>query len=230
MSSIFQDIEFIFGSQVKEKPMNDCQIREAFHRKFLQEHHNSSTTLVVDELGLEHGMCRADIAVINELLTGYEIKSDVDSLKRLNSQIISYNSVFNFSFLILTERHMKTGMSIIPEWWGIILAGEIGENDIEFKQLRMPLSNKNTNSYSIAQLLWRDEAQDILAKLGVRGNKLRKNRELLYCDIVDLLDPLDLRLTVSKYLRKRRGWRDRALPFLNDDLSQHHGIESGFLV
>jgi hypothetical protein len=55
--------------------MNDPLIRKAFHCSFLQKEHAAPTTLVVDELGLEHGKCRADIAVINGHLIGYEIKS-----------------------------------------------------------------------------------------------------------------------------------------------------------
>ena len=210
--------------------MKDYQIREAFHRKALQEHHNSSTTLVIDELGLEHGTSRADIAVINEQLIGYEIKSNVDTLNRLSSQIISYNAIFDWSILIVTRRHLDEAIRLIPEWWGVILAEEIDHNDIDFKQLRPSIANKNTNSYSIAQLLWRDEAQDILAKMGIRGAQLRKRRALLYEDIINLLTPLDLRLTVSEYLKKRQGWRDHALPFLNDDLSPRPEIETDFLV
>jgi len=63
--------------------MNDAGIRRNLHCKKLRRHHVDPDTLVVDELGLKHGKCRADIAVINGHLMGYEIKSDDDSLRRL---------------------------------------------------------------------------------------------------------------------------------------------------
>jgi len=187
--------------------MNDPQIREAFHRTVLRQHHNSSTTLVVNELGLVHGACRADIAVINGHMIGYEIKSDVDSLKRLSLQINTYNAIFDHSSVILTERHLDEGMRIVPDWWGVILAEEIAQGDTHFKYLKRSRKNVNTNDYSVAQLLWRDEAQEVLIKLGIRGAQLRKSRAFLYKDIVELLTPTALRRTVREYLKKRQGWR-----------------------
>ena len=54
--------------------MNDGRIRAAFHGKILRRQHLCPETLVLDELGLMHGRCRADIAVVNGCLIGYEIK------------------------------------------------------------------------------------------------------------------------------------------------------------
>lgn len=197
--------------------MNDPQIRKAFHRTVLREHHNSSTTLVVDELGLEHGACRADIAVINGHMIGYEIKSDLDSLKRLSSQINTYNAVFDRSSVILTERHLDEAMHIVPDWWGVILAEEITQRDTHFRYLRRPCKNVNTNDYSIAQLLWRNEAQEVLMKLGIRGAQLRRSRAFLYKDIIELLTPSALRRTVREYLKKRQDWRRLSQRPLNGD-------------
>jgi hypothetical protein len=42
--------------------------------------------LVLDELGIDHGRQRADIAVINGRMTGYEIKSDRDTLAPLSNR------------------------------------------------------------------------------------------------------------------------------------------------
>ena len=45
--------------------MKDIDIRINTHKKILLNHHKNDNTLVIDELGLKHGNCRADIAVIN---------------------------------------------------------------------------------------------------------------------------------------------------------------------
>jgi hypothetical protein len=196
--------------------MNDPQIREAFHRIVLRNCHNSLATLVVNELGLEHGRCRADIAVINGHLIGYEIKSDVDSLKRLAFQIETYNTVFDLSSVVLTERHLSEVMRMIPDWWGVILATENNKKFIHFEHLRSPIQNTFTKDYSVVQLLWRDEAQQVLMKLGIQGAQLRKSRSCLYKDIINLLEPPVLRNIVREFLKKRQGWRDHVLPFPND--------------
>jgi hypothetical protein len=72
-----------------------------FHQKKLWLHHANENTLVVDELGILNGKSRADIAVINGYLVGFEIKSDEDSLTRLNDQVEAYNAVFDRSTLIV---------------------------------------------------------------------------------------------------------------------------------
>ncbi len=66
--------------------MNDPEIRRAYHRLRLARHHRDPNTLVVDELGLQHGESRADIAVVNGHLLGVEIKSDVDTLIALTGR------------------------------------------------------------------------------------------------------------------------------------------------
>ena len=198
------------------KNMNDPEIRKAFHYSVLRKEHNQSNTLVVDELGLEHGKCRADIAVINGHLNGYEIKSDVDSLKRLASQITTYDGIFDNSSLILTHRHLDDAMHILPTWWGAILANVDEHDCIYFEYLILPQPNPHVDNYSVAQLLWREEAQEILFNLGVRGKQLREKRAMLYKYIVEMLSPTDLQFTVREYLKRRKDWRHPKPPFPSD--------------
>lgn len=64
----------------------------------------------------------------------------------------------------------------------------------------------------MAQLLWRDEAQEVLINLGVRGVQLRQRRSILYGYITEMLSSHDLRKTVREYLKKRRCWRHPGQP------------------
>jgi hypothetical protein len=64
-------------SRLRTLVVRDRDVREALHRKVLKEHHGDADTLVLDELGLRHGTCRVDIAVVNGYLHGYEIKSAI---------------------------------------------------------------------------------------------------------------------------------------------------------
>ncbi len=200
--------------------MNDRQIRASFHDKCLRKHHRDSTTIVVDELGLQHGKCRADIAVINGHLIGYEIKSEVDSLRRLHVQINSYNAVFDRVSVIIATCHLRETLNILPEWWGVISVTEGQRGAVYFKTVRRPKQNMCVNDYAVAQLLWRDEAQEILASLGIHGKQLRDKRANLYSCIVSKMDSSELRRTVRKYLMKRTNWRHPAPLFPSDDLSQ----------
>lgn len=200
--------------------MDDYKIRTSFHQKCLRKYHSDSSTLVVDELGLKHGKCRADIAVINSHLIGYEIKSDVDSLRRLNEQIDSYSAVFDRIFAIVAARHISETISMLPEWWGIISASEGPRGAVNFSTIRRPRQNVNVDNYAVTQLLWKKEAQEILANLGIHGKQLQEKRSTLYSYIVGNLDSSELRRTVRKYLMKRTNWRHPALLSANDGLSQ----------
>lgn len=192
--------------------MNDLEIRQNFHRKRLRRQHTQKDTLVIDELGLNHGKCRADIAVVNGHLIGYEIKSNKDSLRRLEGQIKSYNAVFDKAFLIAGNRHIDSIQNYVPEWWGVIESVRGRRGAINFKIIRKGRTNKNIDLLSIAQLLWRDEATEILKQKKTPPKILRQPRMVLYERLVETLNACELRKTIREYLKKRKNWRCPELP------------------
>ena len=187
--------------------MNDAEIRQSFHRKVLRCQHGRSNTLVIDELGLQHGKSRADIAVVNGHLVGYEIKSDNDSLRRLRLQIESYNAVFDRAFIVVGNRHIESIQDRIPEWWGVIVSSRGPRGAVNFSMIRKAQINRNVDPVSVARLLWRDEAVEILQQRRLSPRMLRQPRAALYKHMAELLNICELRKTVREYLRKRRNWR-----------------------
>ena len=196
--------------------MNDPEIRRALHTKFLRKYYEEPDTLVIDELGLEHGKCRADIAVINGHLEGFEVKSNADTLQRLHHQIISYNAVFDHSSIVVEDRYLDDAIHIVPNWWGIIQAIGSYREELQFKVIRPSIQNTNTDDYAVAQLLWRNEAQEILFNLGVMRSQLRQKRSILYRAIIEMMDADELRNVVRQYLKKRRNWRPLSQLSLGD--------------
>jgi len=187
--------------------MNDAEIRQNFHRKELRRQHIRDDTLVIDELGLNHGKCRADIAVVNGNFIGYEIKSNKDSLRRLNEQVKSYNSVFDKVSIIVGHRHSSSIRKYVPEYWGIIISVRGSRGAVSFEMIRKAQTNKNTEPISIARLLWRDEVVEILQKKDIPNKTLRKPRTVLYEHLVDSLSLLELKQTVRDCFKMRRNWR-----------------------
>jgi hypothetical protein len=74
---------------------SDVAIRPALRSRLLVEHAHDPETVLIEELGLRRGLVRVDIAVVNGLLHGYEIKSDRDSLRRLAKQVDVYSAVLD---------------------------------------------------------------------------------------------------------------------------------------
>ncbi len=192
--------------------MNDEEIRQNFHRKILRRQHAQKNTLVIDELGLNHGKCRADIAVINGYLAGYEIKSNKDSLRRLEEQVKSYNAVFDKISIIVGDRYIDSIHNYIPKCWGIIISIRGQRGTINFVTNRKAQTNKNINPLAMARLLWRNEAAEILMQKQMPPKILRQPRALLYECLVDILNTSELRKNVRVYLKKRKNWRCPASP------------------
>ena len=188
--------------------MNDPTIRKAVHSRIVKYHHNSPNSLVMDELGILHGKSRIDIAVINGLIHGYEIKSEDDHLKRLASQVVSYNAVFDKLTLIVAEKHSKEALAKIPGWWGVIIAFKGKRGGIKLERHKSAKINQNVDPVSVAKLLWRPEAVELLASTGCSGRDLSGNRLELYRRIVDRFSLGELQLFVRKTLKERVNWRD----------------------
>jgi len=196
--------------------MNDAEIRQNFHRKVLRRQHARNDTLVIDELGLNHGKCRADIAVVNGQFLGYEIKSDNDTLRRLEEQIKSYNAVFDKISIIVGDRHVNSVQSHIPEWWGVIMSTKGPRGAINFETVRRARTNKSIDPISMARLLWRDEAAEILTQKEVSRKILSQPRAILYEHLAEMLSICELRRLVRMYLKKRKNWRCPESPSYGD--------------
>lgn len=198
--------------------MNDLEIRQNFHRKNLRRQHTQKDTLVIDELGLNHGKCRADIAVVNGHFVGYEIKSNSDSLRRLKEQIKSYNAVFDKISIVVGDRHINSIQNYIPQWWGVILSVRGPRGAVNFDTIRKAQTNKNVAPISLARLLWRNEAEEILRQKKLSPKMLRQPRATLYEYLVDKLNICELRKFIREYFKKRKNWR------CPESLSQYDGL------
>jgi hypothetical protein len=196
--------------------VRDRDVREALHRKVLKEHHGDADTLVLDELGLRHGACRVDIAVVNGFLHGYEIKSDADTLDRLPSQISTYGLVLDRATLVVGERHLEKAKPLVPDWWGIKVATAGPRGGIRFDTAQAFAQNPAIDPLALAELLWRPEVIDILAGCGAPPKTLRQPRGALYKHLVDLMPLSELRVTVRRRLKDRARWRGHRPPSLDD--------------
>jgi len=192
--------------------MNDREIRDAYHRRRLSRQHRDPSTIVVDELGLKHGECRADIAVINGHMVGIEIKSDADSLDRLATQVEGYSSVFDRAVLVATDKHLANATSRIPSWWGIVRVQQGPRGGVDFVTVRPTMANPQVDSFAVAQLLWRDEAAQILSSLGAEPRQLRSSRAVLYGELVSQLSQCELRRQVRETMKMRFPWRESSSP------------------
>ncbi len=135
-------------------PSRDRDVRTLLKRH-LAEFHASTPTLILDELGLCEGDVRVDVAMINDELSGFEIKSPADSLARWPKQRRVYSKVLDRAWLVATDKSLDAAKA--PAWWGLIRVVETADQ-LGIRVLRDAKPNPSPDALAIAQLLWHAEA------------------------------------------------------------------------
>ena len=139
--------------------LSDPEIREALFT-YLDAKHSKIKKIDEKEIGIS----RADImAVTEDHIIGYEIKSDLDSYTRLKTQVRDYNKYFDICYAVVGESHQKGILKRIPEFWGVLVVSlEDGQPQVfELRPADMNPKDINANKLS---LLWKSEIQSIAVK------------------------------------------------------------------
>ncbi len=182
--------------------LSDPDIREALLRGLP----SGPDALVVEEFGLLQGANRIDVAVIDDSLHGYEIKSDLDTFGRLKKQITAYGRVLDWVVLVTTRKHVKAAVLWIPEWWGVTCA-EADGLDVRLTEVRPGQRNPAPEPGAIVQLLWRNEALSLLEDLSLAKGVRGKPRKVLWDRLAGSIPPSTLARHVRKALRSRSDWK-----------------------
>ncbi len=188
-------------------PTNDLIIRSALMEALRKLYAQDKKLRIIEELGVSHGTARIDIAVVNGIMHGYEIKSDQDTLQRLPEQMNIFNAVFDKVTLVVGNSHLYNAINMIPDWWGIIVAKADPNGSIIFNIIREGENNKDQDSVSVARLLWREEALKILEETGKAQGFYSKPRASIYEKLSSVLDQETLSAKVRETIFFRSEWR-----------------------
>lgn len=96
---------------------------------------------------------RADLALANGRLVGFEIKSQKDSLKRWLSQMTAYSNVFDEIWLCSHGKHLHRALEITEKHIGVLVVDDSGSITV----VRYATENTKLNFYDLSGLLWKDE-------------------------------------------------------------------------
>lgn len=187
--------------------MNDADFRATLKHNLLEQHREQPGTTFLEELELRQGETRVDVAVVNGLLHGYEIKSARDTLSRLPQQALSYGLVLDKATLVVAERHLPAALEILPEWWGVEVVTPDEHGHLQIEALHPPQPNPGIDSFHVAELLWRDEALQFLDERGFARGYRAKSRAVLHRRIAAVADVDEIRACVRYHLKNRKGWK-----------------------
>jgi hypothetical protein len=181
--------------------MKDLEIRQVLHSYLCKTNEKFKDSIIVDELNLCNGLARIDVAVINGILHGFEIKSEEDNLTRLPNQVKYYNKSLEKITVAINPFHLESILNFIPYWWGILI---IDENINEF---RPAAYNPIIESNSLLQLLWKEELLYLLDKYKIEFKK-NLNRKIMGEIIAGKLNVDNISQEVRELLKSRKNWRN----------------------
>lgn len=194
----------------------DIDIRLALNERLQRKYGNDPNVLIRHELGVDTGKRRIDLAVLNGHLAGWEIKSDKDTLARLPEQAEAFSKVMDYLSIVTTEKYLDRCAAILPTNWGLQEAIH-GPHGIRLISRRSPKINRQTDAFSMAQLLWRDEAMEILKLRGLARGLSSSSRYFVWERLAQEVPKRELRSIVLHALKGRQEWTGGRLPIRDGD-------------
>ncbi|MFZ0630061.1 MAG: sce7726 family protein [Acidobacteriaceae bacterium] len=136
--------------------------KAALTHKILLGKHSLQTASMINEFRV--GDCKADVAILNGTATVYEVKSERDSLVRLDRQIAAYSTVFAKVYVIAAESHLDAVLSTVPDAVGILCLNKRHQISTVRDAVDQP---ERTSPGAIFDSIRTGEARMILSSLGI---------------------------------------------------------------
>jgi hypothetical protein len=194
--------------------LRDPDIRVVLMREIEERFSDKEHDLILQEFGCN--AARIDVAVVNGALHGFEIKSDCDSLERLDAQITEYSKIFDYVTLVTGNRLYASALRKTPAWWGISLA-IFTDGAVHIREKRRPRQNPHPDALSLAQMLWKKETIQCLRRSGIKDFSPNQPVDELWAQIADHLTVEVLATEVRSAIKKRGGTGFEWLRTQNDD-------------
>jgi hypothetical protein len=140
-SATLKDALELCYTHLFENYKNEYIYRNMVFQNLVMKNHTFENCISIPEFRV--GLSKADLAVFNGTSTAYEIKTELDSTTRLESQLADYSKFFDFIYVVTYLGFLKTAEKMIPNHVGIYLRNEKGD----FEVYREAISNKANISH-----------------------------------------------------------------------------------
>jgi len=133
---------------------------------------------IMEEFVLCH-KCRADAVMIapNLGIVGFEIKSDRDSLERLEHQVKEYSRFCDYNYIVTGQKHATKVMELVPSFWGIYCVTE-KEGRGSIKCVREATISPKARLGNQLHFLWRSELIAIMKAHKIKGYSSRSKSKI----------------------------------------------------
>lgn len=161
--------------------------------KLLLKKHNYKKTIVLTELPVADS--KADFVMINGRGVVYEIKTELDNLERLESQVKDYYKAFKYVYIVTYEKNIEKVMGVVDEKVGIILITKRGaiKTYREAEEVDEFLTHE-----CIFKMLRKYEFESIIKRQGFKLPDVP--RVNYYSECLKLFDTIDLDSILNGFL------------------------------
>lgn len=184
--------------------LNDAGVRNLLIDELQSLYKHDPETRIINELGINNGESRVDVAVVNGIIHGYEIKSDFDTLDRLPRQMDYYNKLFQRMTIVVSRKYYHQVCDLVPIWWGVKVISADGTRLIEKRKGRKQSSQDKDY---LLRLLWKKDLEAFVDVLGY-PRKMKKLKKHQLLEIFSREADVDIiQQHVYKSLKTRENWR-----------------------
>jgi hypothetical protein len=152
---------------------------------------------------------RIDALLVNDRISGFEIKSDVDSLARLPRQVEAYGAVVERAHLVVGLRHQMAATTVVPDWWGILTA-TWNDNNVSIRQVRRGRLNPDVNPLAVTSFLSRADLTAALRQVGEQQLS-SKPVDTLRTLLLGRVGPQGTLALARSSMLARADWRNKSL-------------------
>jgi hypothetical protein len=121
-------------------------------------------SILASEVPFCYGFRRADMLFFTQnKVHAFEVKSDIDDLNKLESQLKDYKATFSYHWLVTSEKHLSKARKRTHSSTGIILV----RPDKQVKIIRQARENKRLSKNQLIFLLDRKHLTKLMKSQGV---------------------------------------------------------------
>lgn len=178
--SLKQLYELTFDYLQKNYRNEYCFKNLIVNNLFLEKHSLNEATLLSE---FRVGSNKADCVILNGKSVCYEIKTDYDSLIRLEDQLSSYIQLFDEVYVVCSSKHFEEVLRLVPEEIGVLLLKE----DDTFIEVRAALGRNGALNKSLMINSLRQYEYKVLAERLV-GREICLPNTLIYQECLSIFE------------------------------------------
>ena len=197
---IYEFFECAFAFMKHRNFRHEYIYKAALTQKILLGTHSLQTASMLSEFRV--GQCKADIVILNGTAAVYEIKSERDTLSRLERQIDAYMKVFAQVNVIVGENHLDAVLAAAPREVGVFKLSD----RYQISNVRHGIDDPSrTSSGAIFDSINLHEARSILTDLGFDLPDVpNTQRYHEFRTRFTRLEPCDAHIAMVRTLKKTR--------------------------